>query len=120
MDALPATFWRRWYVYAAVPGVFAAMGAVLWAVDSVGGGDTLAAFVFFVSMVGLAPLILWSLVGFYYDAKALGETDVNWRPTWWAWALAHLLLTPLLVISLYLVFRTIQTGTPWANGYSIR
>lgn len=121
MSELSTAYWRRWYVYAAVPAVFAVMTATLGIADSgAPGGDSIYAVVFFASVAVLFPAMIWSLVGYYYDAKALGETDANWHPTWWAWALAHLLLTPLLVVPLYLLWRTGQTGTPWANGYSIR
>lgn len=121
MDELPTSYWRRWYVYAAVPVVFGVMTATLGIADSgVPAGDSISGAVFFASLAVLFPAMIWSLVGYYYDAKALGDAGANWTPLWYLWAGAHLLLTPLLVVPVYLVFRTIQTGTPWTHGHSIR
>lgn len=49
------------------------------------------------------------LLGYYEEAKTLRDRG-GWAPTWWAWAAAHLLLTPFITGPVYLARRWQKVG----------
>lgn len=53
---------------------------------------------------------LGSFAAYHADAKRLGERGSDWRPTWWAWIVGQLLLTPIVVAPLYVARRYQRVG----------
>lgn len=100
-------FQRRWYAYA--------FWVALVPLSIVAGGLSILseklALMAFVPL-GIAMFIFgwWTLFGYYYDAKVSDET--GYRPYWWAWAIGHIILSPVLVAPVYLVRRTWKAGLP--------
>jgi len=104
-------FQRRWYVYAFwVAYLPIAFLIVLLSVNGlIGIGLSFA-------IASLAVIFgIWGLVGYYYDAKHQKGHNANWVPQWYLWVIAHILLTPILIAPLYLLQRTLRTGTPFGE-----
>lgn len=116
-DEFTASFHRRWYVYAIIPGLF--LFAVVFGLVSAATPTNFDIFTESVATIVLLPLfimlpisVLWALLGYYWDAKILREADSDWIPLWWLWLLGHIFTTPLLTVPLYLLRRTQKTGVP--------
>lgn len=101
------SFDRRWYVYASwvafIPLVF--VGAAVRGLSGAAATALMLALSLSMAIAGV-----WGLVGYYFDAKASEET--GYRPLWWAWALGHIMLSPIITSPLYLLRRTWKTGFP--------
>jgi hypothetical protein len=104
---LPETRW--WYCHVA--------GVLLWPVGLfmlllAGLGDIGA----LIGVVLVLPLALMAglggFLGYYFDAKAIGRSSVEWSPLWWLYMLAHFILSPMLVAPIYLIQRHRHVGEP--------
>jgi len=97
---------RRWYVYAFwtlfIPLVVGAAGVRVVS-------DAAATGLMLVLSLSMAVAGVWGLLGYYWDAR---DGRDGYQPRWYLWALAHIILSPLITSPIYLIRRTSKTGLP--------
>lgn len=98
--------------------LFHAYFVLVWPAVLVGGGVLLALDVVLSSAavpIGEAAGLLFfaataiaafgSFIGYYFEAERFRAADSTWVPTWWAYMIGHVLLTPFVVAPIYLLQR---------------
>jgi hypothetical protein len=115
---LSTRYWRRWYAYAYFAAGWLFFPSIYVAIPL--GFENSLIYLWMPWFLLALPVGLWTFMGYIEDATELKDVEADWVPKWWAWALGHVLLSPLFTAPIYLLQRTSRTGLPWNNGYTIR
>lgn len=102
--------WHLWFV-------------AIWPILLVGGGAVLAAEAVLPAIaataVELGAILLGgvtlvagfvSLFGYREEARRFRDAGSDWVPTWWVWAVAHVLLSPFIAAPAYVFRRWRRVG----------
>ncbi|WP_254837918.1 hypothetical protein [Natronomonas marina] len=105
-DPKAVPFESRWHL--AAVGTLAFGGSVVVLIAA--GRPEPLRLVGFAAVFGTIVCSLLSLFAYRVEAKRLRAADADWRPVWWAYVLAHLLLSPFFVTFVYLLQRWRHVG----------
>jgi len=109
---LDKEYWQWHLLWALYIPIMLPLLALFALLDSAGLG-TAAALLIAVPAVAFFVGAFLSLYGYDKEAQQLDEQGSEWVPTWPAYAIGHVLLSPIVVAPIYLLQRWRHIGIPW-------
>jgi len=105
-------YWQWHLLWALYIPIMLPLLGIFAVLDSAGLG-TVAALLIMVPAVVFLAAAFFALYGYYKEAQQLDEQGSEWVPTWPAYAIGHVVLSPIVVAPVYLLQRWRHIGIPW-------